>query len=217
MSGNKKEALADFNRQRICETAERLFCERGFARVTVDDIAKEADYSKSTIYAYFKSKEDIYNHIVHANMTRLRDDIQQCAEMPGSVKACYLAICGRIAAFSEQNPIYLETICGDIGVEQQDFDEFPILREIYEVGEQIDLSVTALLQRGIKSGDVREDIDPLQTTFTLWAGICGVIMLAHNKERYLIKGLKTTRCKFLDDSFATLWNAVATHDNAVPR
>ena len=60
----KKEKLAQFHRQNIMETAENLFAEKRIAQTTMDDIAKNADYSKSTIYVYFKSKEEIiYNEI----------------------------------------------------------------------------------------------------------------------------------------------------------
>ena len=64
MKLEKKEKLAQFHRQNIMETAENLFAEKRIAQTTMDDIAKNADYSKSTIYVYFKSKEEIiYNEI----------------------------------------------------------------------------------------------------------------------------------------------------------
>ncbi len=46
-------------RQRILEASGRLFAERGFDRVTYDDIAESAAVSKSTIYKSFEEKIDI--------------------------------------------------------------------------------------------------------------------------------------------------------------
>ena len=41
--------------------------EKGIALTTMDDISKEAGYSKSTVYVYFKSKDEIYNVGVEIN------------------------------------------------------------------------------------------------------------------------------------------------------
>lgn len=47
-------------RQRIAEAAWRMFGERGFDRVTVVDIAREAGVSEATVFNYFPGKEDLF-------------------------------------------------------------------------------------------------------------------------------------------------------------
>jgi AcrR family transcriptional regulator len=47
-------------RRRIAETAQRLFADSGFDRVTVADIAREAEVSEATVYNYFPSKEELF-------------------------------------------------------------------------------------------------------------------------------------------------------------
>jgi AcrR family transcriptional regulator len=37
-----------------------LFCEYGFENVSMDQIAKESEFTKRTLYRYFQSKEDLY-------------------------------------------------------------------------------------------------------------------------------------------------------------
>ena len=46
-------------RQELSAAALRLFAERGFARTSVDDIARAAGVSRSTFFRYFRSKEAI--------------------------------------------------------------------------------------------------------------------------------------------------------------
>jgi AcrR family transcriptional regulator len=46
-------------RQRILETADRLFYEEGVRAVGIDRIIAEADVAKMTLYAHFPSKDDL--------------------------------------------------------------------------------------------------------------------------------------------------------------
>src|SRR5271156_6195959 len=47
-------------RQTISDAATRLFWERGFDRVTVDEIAAAADVARMTVFNHFSRKEDMF-------------------------------------------------------------------------------------------------------------------------------------------------------------
>src|ERR1700749_128247 len=47
-------------RQGISDAATRLFIERGFDNVTVDDIAEAADVGRMTVFNHFPRKEDMF-------------------------------------------------------------------------------------------------------------------------------------------------------------
>ncbi|HVG99313.1 MAG TPA: TetR family transcriptional regulator [Miltoncostaeaceae bacterium] len=55
----RRERKKQQTRERIAETARGLFGERGFERVTVAEIAREADVAEQTVYNYFPTKEDL--------------------------------------------------------------------------------------------------------------------------------------------------------------
>lgn len=55
------------SRERILETAGRLFARKGYAATSVDEVAAEARTSKSSIYWHFKSKEDILLAVLTEN------------------------------------------------------------------------------------------------------------------------------------------------------
>src|ERR1700735_5068356 len=46
-------------RETIAATAIRMFLEAGFDQVSITDIAREAEVSRRTLFAYFQTKEDL--------------------------------------------------------------------------------------------------------------------------------------------------------------
>jgi AcrR family transcriptional regulator len=66
-------------RVRIVETAARLFTERGFDRVTVADVAREAQVALATVFNYFPSKEELFYSPLEAFGERLIDAVRNRA------------------------------------------------------------------------------------------------------------------------------------------
>ena len=204
MGQSKRDRLAEFNRGNILGAAKALFEERGVAQTTMDDIAKKADYSKSTIYVYFTSKEEIYSHIVRESMEMLKNRFQSAVAAHEDVEAAFYALCSELTAFQREYPLYFDSILGEISVDEADFERCPVLRDIYEIGEEINGVISAMLRRGMETGYLRADLQPIPTIFTLWASLCGIIRMAHVKEKYFHDKLGIARQEYLDYSFGML-------------
>ncbi|WP_123053715.1 TetR/AcrR family transcriptional regulator [Clostridium sp. JN-1] len=54
-------------REKILDTAEEIFFEKGFDGARVDEIAKKANVNKASIYYYFESKEKILESLLEKN------------------------------------------------------------------------------------------------------------------------------------------------------
>ena len=52
------------HRQEILGAAQKLVLERGIAGVTVEEVAREADFAVGSIYRHFRSKEDLVRELV---------------------------------------------------------------------------------------------------------------------------------------------------------
>ncbi|WP_140920000.1 TetR/AcrR family transcriptional regulator [Limnobaculum xujianqingii] len=64
-------------RQAISVAATRLFLERGFDRVTVDEIADAADVGRMTVFNHFPRKEDMFFDRDEEGREMLREVLQQ--------------------------------------------------------------------------------------------------------------------------------------------
>ena len=55
-----KRPKSEVKRQQILDAAIVLFTEKGFAKTSMDLIAKNADVSKQTVYSHFGNKDDLF-------------------------------------------------------------------------------------------------------------------------------------------------------------
>src|SRR6476620_1916067 len=58
-------------RERILVAAERLFAERGFANVSMPELAKASSITAGAIYKHFESKEALFFEVVGAAVAQI--------------------------------------------------------------------------------------------------------------------------------------------------
>ncbi len=202
----KKERLSEFNRSNILSAAKALFHEKGIAQTTVDDIAKKADYSKSTIYVYFTSKDDIYNHLLLEHMQLYKEIIVKALRESPNFPGGHFAICNAMARFYETNPLYFDGILGEIELPQNESES--VLVQIYNVGEEINEVIEEYIKKSVATYNISLKTTPLQVSFTLWANISGIITLANRKEAYIQKAMGISKEQFMQDGFVMLLKTI---------
>jgi AcrR family transcriptional regulator len=100
----------------ILGAAESVFASKGYYETRMDDIAHKAELAKGTIYYYFKSKEEIYLHLLETES----DKVYQSISARIRDKAGFMDILKEVVDFSveyfEANlsflKIFLPCMCG---------------------------------------------------------------------------------------------------------
>ncbi len=69
--------------EEIVELAADIFKKFGFKKTTIDDIALAAHKGKSSLYYYFKSKEDIFKAVVDKEAATLEKELTSIIEQSG--------------------------------------------------------------------------------------------------------------------------------------
>ena len=181
-------------------TAEKLFETKGYEATSVDDIAREMDISKSTLYVYFKSKQQIWDALVCKYMEYLLEDAKKAAEGKGSFEKRYYKLCFDIAEKFEEHPMFYMATLGTISMDM----EQEIYKKIYEVGEATNEAIADFIRSGIKEGVVRKDIDIYPAVIMMWSSISGIISMANDKEEYLKLRFNMSKEDYLKKAFKML-------------
>jgi AcrR family transcriptional regulator len=163
----KPRTDAQRNRERILEVAKEAFTRRG-ASASLDDIANEAGVGAGTLYRHFPSRDALIEAVYRTEVGKLAAAQQKFAEtMPPieALRAWMLLFVDYIAAKHIIAPA-LNTIVGGAA-------------KLYEGSRaQIQGAIDALVKGAIKSGDIRDDLDP----FDLLRALIGVSNVASTPD-----------------------------------
>lgn len=210
---SKKEALLKFHKEAIATAADRLFAKYGMEKATMDDIAKEAEYSKATLYVYFKSKDEIYYYIVLRYMEKLLEQMTAAMKATPNALQQYKIICDGLALFISEHPNYNTFLAATIAVDKESQAKMPVLSEIYEIGERINDCSAAVLENGVKQGYFREDLDISLTVLMIAASLPAIAQWANNKSEYIKLRTGVSKDEFLAYCFDTLLRGVLKEEN----
>lgn len=204
MGARKKEALEQFNRENIVSAARELFEKKGIEKTTMDDIAKHADYSKSTIYVYFRSKEDIYNAIVSDCVDILVGEIEACIGDDKDFKKSYYQMCDCLVSFEERYPEYYASLMGENNITNS--------KNVSNTGlaayDDLNRLLLKLLAIGKKKKLLRKDIKLEPTALYMWSAIGGIIQLAERRNDIIDKSLNMNKKDYLKYSFDTFYDSL---------
>ena len=74
MENDQQNIGKDEVREHLVQAARQVFMRYGFKKTALDDIAKEARKGKSTIYYYFKSKDEVLSFKITCLWKRFSDE-----------------------------------------------------------------------------------------------------------------------------------------------
>lgn len=204
MGARKKEALEQFNRDNILSAAKELFETKGVDNTTMDDIAKHADYSKSTIYVYFKSKEDIYNSIVSDYMSILASELEMTIAAENDFEDSYFRLCDCLVSFEEKYPKYYSSLMGETKSTNSRKKQTKQASE----DNELNVVIKKLLIKGVDAKVLRTDIDIQPAVLYVWSAISGIIQVAERRRDLLDKSLNMSKEEYLRYSFRTFYDSL---------
>ncbi len=179
---SRKEREKEQRRNDILQAAEKLFFSRGYEGVTMDDIAREVELNKATLYLYFKDKESLFFAVVLSGVRILSSLVRERVKKKGSGVEKLWATGQAYIDFAEQYPEFLRLYnyfqSGRFDLESMKDEKEAIAsyahtgfalvtaddhaKEIVTLRREMLTIQSDAIGQGIKEGTIRPDLDPVE-------------------------------------------------------
>ena len=142
-------------RTEILRTAMDLFTQRGYAAISLGQIATEVGVTKSALYNHFRSKESLYTEVLCTLLGLIADGVNAASEGAVSFRVALRVITERAllhTPVTADMDEMMRDVAAHLSPEQQS--------QVQEAHRQFLGWLTALMQKGIDQGDLRADLSP---------------------------------------------------------
>ena len=173
----KRKKEKENRKNTILRAARRLFFDRGFKSVTVDNIAAKSEVSKGSIYLCFESKEEIYAQILISDNIALYERIKNFSATEASASQLLLEF-ARIYVdyFLNDNELFRILMTFMMQTGQMNLTEKQNTELIRSTNENIKI-ISEIIKKGIDSGEFAPIGNIRQMQNAIWGMLNGVISL----------------------------------------
>ncbi len=180
----RKEREKEQRRNSIIDAAEEIFFEKGIENATMDEVAKKAEFSKGTLYLYFKNKDEILHAIIARGLEILRNMFKKAADKEKTGILKIRAIGKAYLQFSNRHPQHFEFMQHKEihKMDKEKIENNPNYAICNQLGNEIFKVIQEATISGIADGSIRKDIDPVKISLVLWGHSAGVLQIVRAKE-----------------------------------
>jgi len=169
----QEERKAESERQ-IIRAAIRIFARQGYLRTTLNEVGEEAGYTGGLVSHRFGSKAGLLKAVITNSGTRfLQDQIGESLETESAEEALknYIAIYMEEVTLRESHLRALYVIMGEaLGGDEE------IQQDVAEFNKRARGRIASIVQRGIDSGEFKQEVDAAAAGVLIMGMLRGVIM-----------------------------------------
>jgi len=161
-----RRQAGDLKRDAVLSVAAAAFCENGYHATSLDDIAARLSMTKSTLYYYFKSKDEILYRCMHRGLSNMQAAVNQLSAGAGKSRSAgtgrevLQAIMERYAEQSLNVFSRCATLVGEGPLPEAR------RRELLDLEREIWVKMRSVVQRGMDDGSIAKS-DPRIVTSNL--------------------------------------------------
>ena len=177
MGAAKRERGATDSRERILDSAARVFAAYGFRHATFEEIAAGAGVSRTLLYRHFDGKTDLLRAVRERALRAWADSVASGARECATARGVLEATIRETLRFAGARADFRAFLAGDTRLALLGEDAGGGLsRQLWRE------STSALLARGVSAGEFPADLDIPATADVLCAMQLGVIEQMHQVD-----------------------------------
>jgi AcrR family transcriptional regulator len=160
MSKAPVELLQAYRSEQILNAAQEVISENGYDQSSVDQIAKRAGLSRSTVYEYFASKEEILKGCFASQREQLTEELARrigCAVGLEEELTAFFEIC--LSRVDENREFFL-AIAFPLPLDEATASEGPGGSEFALVVKDFNDAVGRILDGGFRRGELERPVSP---------------------------------------------------------
>jgi len=173
----RKQREREQRRTAIINTAMRIFLKKGLADTTMEEIAAKAEYSKATLYLYFKNKEELLSVTIILVLKQFIAVLEEHQSRAGNLEKRIKSIGEAYLDFYDRFPGHFKLLNSMNPIEDFDFSKNEGCLELIAMNRQVWEVVCRPIVEAIRSGILESDTDPLEIGVMLWTGSTGILNL----------------------------------------
>lgn len=160
----------------IIRIAAKLFSDKSFHDVTMDEIAEQVGVAKGTLYLYFSSKENLYLQILEHTFDSIESLLETEVAKSDSAPEKLKKVLGIIIRFYRENIDVLKILSRD---------ETHLIQEHHELTEKWRLRRIHLYEKIIKKGIAEGSFKTTNTELAalILYGSAGAVMVFYDFEK----------------------------------
>lgn len=210
--GERKEREKEHRREEIINAAEKVFFEKGLQVATMDEIAEKAELGKSTLYLYYKSKEDLYLAVLMRGSDILYQTFQKVVN---SGEPTIKQVAGLGEAYYDffkqyRNYFRMFYFFENPQMHRQVSEE--MMGMCSENNGRIWKLIVDLIQKGMNEGVIQHNINPTQIAVMLWSNANSLMRQMDREDGYWSERMGVDLEATLRLTYSLLLEAIMTDE-----
>ncbi len=201
----RRDEEKEARRQQIIDAAERVIRKHGWEATNFGEIAKRARLSRSLVYFYFPTRDDLFHAVCDRGMADLERRFQKAIEAHARGIDQLMAVGRAYHEFSVAEPLYFELLTVFQARPFETEGQGEAEAQVHDHGRNCLGLVAVALANGLADRSVRKNLgDPAHAAVLIWAFTHGMIQIAKQKEEMLKEHFGLTAEKTLQQGFELL-------------